>query len=147
MNRIIHLAEQFRNAIDIAYENGDFEFDICFRDFPRGCCGDTCDLLGEFLLRHGVKTCYICGCFENGQTHAWLLTDDDIIVDITGDQFKDNFVFLNYNISVYVGKKDKFHDLFEVAPRDVRENVGINVSDGMCASRLRDLYRKIIKYI
>lgn len=38
---ILHLAAQFRHAIDMAKEDGEFVSDIAFRSFSHGCCGDT----------------------------------------------------------------------------------------------------------
>ena len=75
------------------------------------------------------------------------MTDDQIIIDISGDQFKNNSEFLNYNRTVYIGTKDKFHGLFKVEDRDVREDMGLNALGDMCQLRLNELYCKIVKYI
>ena len=149
---IKRLANNFRNAIDIARELGEFERDLSFCNFPRGCCGDTSDLLAQFLLENDIRTYYVCGTFrrgsfENFQSHAWLLMDNQIIIDITGDQFRNNPDFLNYDKSVYVGAEDDFHRLFEVEDRNVRENFGLDALGSFCQPRLYGLYRKIIKYI
>lgn len=123
------------------------------KTFHCGCCGDASDLLAQFLLENGIKTYYVCGTyrdgpFENFQSHAWLLADDkQIIIDITGDQFRDNADFSNYNKSVYVGPEDNFHKLFEVEDRDVHENIGLNSLGSVCKLRLNKLYQKITKYI
>ena len=45
MKDIKRLANNFRNAIDIARELGEFERDLSFCNFPRGCCGDNPDFL------------------------------------------------------------------------------------------------------
>lgn len=152
MSEIERLVNQFRDAIDMARDSGDFDKDISFYKFPRGCCGDASDLLAQFLLENGIRTYYVCGMYsfgprENAQSHAWLLTDNHTIIDITGDQFKCNPVFLNYNNPVYVGAEDDFHRLFEVEDRDVHENKGLKNLGSMCQPRLFELYRKIIKYI
>ena len=149
---IKRFVNRFRDAIERALGAGDFDNDFSFYKFPRGCCGDTCDLLGQFLLEKGIKTFYVCGTyiygsFENRQYHAWLLTDNHTIIDITGDQFKDDPIFLNYNKSAFVGLEDDFHRLFEVEDRDIRENIGLDALSSMCRPRLNELYRKIIKYI
>jgi len=119
MDNIKQLALQFRKAIELALENGEFDGDKMYRRFPHACCGDTSDLLAQFLLDKGIKTDYVCGTYwgdsaENGQSHAWLIVDNHIIIDITGDQFKGVATFLNYNKSVYVGEMDQFHRLFHV---------------------------------
>jgi len=152
MKDIKRLVNQFRNAIDVARDVGEFDNDFSFYKFPRGCCGDASDLLAQFLLENGIKTYYVCGTyrdgsFENFQSHAWLLTDNQTIIDITGDQFRDNQDFLNYDKSVYVGAKDDFHRLFEFEDRDVHENIGLDALSNMCQLRLSGLYEKIIKYI
>lgn len=152
MKEITRFANSFRDALDLARDSGEFDKDISFYNFPRGCCGDASDLLAQFLLEHGVRTLYVCGSYyddspENSQSHAWLLTDNQIIIDITGNQFRDNPVFLNYDKPVYVGTEDDFHRLFEVEDRDIHEHNGLDSLGSMCQPRLNELYRKIIKYI
>ena len=60
------LVLEFRQAIDKAKSLGALEKDCIFCRFPRGCCGDTSDLLAHYLLEHGIKTNYICGNYRNG---------------------------------------------------------------------------------
>lgn len=152
MEGIKRLVNQFRDGLYRAKDAGEFDKDFSFNKFPRGCCGDASELLAQFLLEHGIKTNYICGTYREGscdtfQSHAWLLTNNQIIIDITGNQFNDNPVFLNYDKSVYVGAGDDFHRLFEFEDRDVHENKGLNTLGSMCQPRLNELYQKIIKYI
>lgn len=149
--RVEQLASEFRTAIENAKAAGEFEFDFSFSQFPRACCGDTSDLLGQYLLENKIKSTYVCGnrYFDNPeegtQSHAWLLVDG-LIVDITGDQFINNSLYYNYSIPVYVGTGDAFHFLFEVEERNVHEFCGIENYDRMCRLRLFDLYNKIKKY-
>jgi hypothetical protein len=102
-------------------------------------------------LENKIKAHYIYGTrygdFEDTQSHAWLLTDNNIIIDITGDQFKYNNIFLNYDKSTYVGEIDDFHKLFEVEARDCYEHFGINGLGTAGHSRLWGLYNAIKKYI
>lgn len=70
-----------------------------------------------------------------------------MIIDITGDQFKDDSTFLNYDIPVYIGEEDDFHKLFDEEDRDIHIHYGIGALGGMCQYRLWDLYERIIKYI
>ena len=146
---IKQLARSFRSAIEKAKQEHDLVGDAVFSRFPCGCCGDTCDLLAHFFWQYKIKAMYISGTnyvddpFER-QTHAWLLIDGDVIVDITGDQFKFDERFYNFNQEVFVGKKHPFYNLFEVMPeRDVREYH----SSQFLTERLELLYQKIIKYI
>lgn len=151
-DKIVELATQFRNAIERAKAEGEFDSDSIFSRFPRGCCGDATDLLGEFLLEYGIESYYVCGSryfedIEEGpQSHAWLDVDG-LIVDITGDQFSDRFSYYNYDKKVYVGTGDDFHDLFEVEERDVHIFPGLKGYSGSCMPRVFELYRKIKKYI
>jgi len=152
MNELKRLVYNFRRAIDAARDAGEFDNDFSFYAFPRGCCGDACDLLAQFLMERGIRTFYVCGhyydgSFEGTQSHAWLLTDNNEIIDITGDQFNNSYIFLNYNKEVHVGKKDSFHKLFSVSKRDVHENFGLNALGGFSQPRLNDLYKIIVSYV
>lgn len=152
MNKVRYFVNQFRSAIELAKEFGEFKKDISFNSFPRGCCGDTSDLLAHYLLENGIKTYYVCGTyradkFEDTQSHAWLIMLDGTIIDITGDQFKDDSRFLKYDKSVYIGEMDSFHTLFEVEPRDVRESVRLESLGAMSQARMKGLYKTIIEYI
>lgn len=67
---------------------------IGMRSFPRGACGDTALLFGAFLVDRAIPGFkYICG--ERGSqanntwtSHAWLQRDD-LVIDLTADQFPD----------------------------------------------------------
>ena len=78
MDAIIELVQAFRAKLDYAYNEGLFSNDIIFHRFPKGCCGDTCYLLAEYLKVHGIQTIYVCGLFHN-QSHAWLVIKDNRI--------------------------------------------------------------------
>jgi hypothetical protein len=135
MKDIIQLANQFREAIEVAKEERAFYNDIVFCNFPVGCCGDTCDLLGQFLLDNDIKIYYVRGTYRDGlfehmQTHAWLLTDNQNIIDITGDQFRYTPYLLNYNKSVYVGLENDFYRLFEIDSIVVCNGIG-SLGDGL----------------
>jgi hypothetical protein len=150
MKDIKQLANQFREAIEVAKEEREFYKDIVFRNFPVGCCGDTCALLAQFMLDNDIEIRYVRGTYRDGsfedmQSHAWLLTDNQIIIDITGDQFRYTPHLLNYNKSVYVGAENDFYRLFEVNSVDVYEGIGA-LGDG-CQDRLKELYQKIMIHI
>lgn len=78
MDAIMELVQTFRAKMDYAYIEGLFSDDIIFRRFPKGCCGDTCYLLAEYLNLHGIQTIYVCGSFHD-QSHAWLVIKDNRI--------------------------------------------------------------------
>ena len=144
MDKIYELAKKYRNAIEEAKEEGENIKDVRFCQFPSGCCDDACDLLAQYLLEHGIRThqvlgAYRDGIFENNTGHAWLIKGK-IIIDITGDQFRYDRIFLNFNEPVYVGRENEFYRLFE---RDrICENIDIKSN-----VRLYNLYKTISKYI
>ncbi|MFR8113520.1 hypothetical protein [Faecalibacterium sp.] len=61
LDKIKVLATSFRGAIEIAKDAGEFDNDFAFPRFPKGCCGDTSDLLAEYLVQHDIYTYYVCG--------------------------------------------------------------------------------------
>ena len=81
--RIVFL---FRKAIIKA--KGQFDYRDRMHRFPVGCCDDSCDLLGFYLWdKYRIPTSQRNGYYEAEMTnHAWLIIDDQIIIDITGDQ-------------------------------------------------------------
>lgn len=147
MNEILVLASQFRAALDKLHSEGYFQDVMPFDNFPTACCGNTSLLLGHHLLKHNISTDYVCGFYsipnDGAFSHAWLRTSDGIVIDITGDQFKNNEMFLNYGLPVYVGPPDDFHQLFEVHYSDVRETVPLQEMEGFLIPWLEKVYRKI----
>lgn len=76
-------ATRFRAAL----ERGGLQL-VSLADFPRGSCGDTCELLGQFLMDSGFGEWLYCSGQrdEPFYTHAWL-EREGWILDITADQF------------------------------------------------------------
>lgn len=153
INKIMTTAIAFRNAIEASIENGEFANDIFLSCFPNGCCGECSDLLAHHLLLQGINSKYVCGSYyyddpEIGpQSHAWL-DIDGLIVDITGDQFKNKKEFMYYDTPVYVGEMDGFHKLFEVDEvRDVRDSVLLSDLDGPCIADSLWRYDTILMYM
>jgi len=56
--------------------------------FPRGACGDTSELLGQYLRDSGLGVWTYCSGWFSHYSHAWL-ERDGLVVDITADQFTD----------------------------------------------------------
>ena len=89
--RILEMATRFRTAIESIPPEAR---SICMQSFPNGACGDTSLLFGAFLVDRGIPGFkYICG--ERGSradntwtSHAWLQRED-LVVDLTADQFPD----------------------------------------------------------
>lgn len=128
MEKIEYLACKFRKAIEVAKSEGKFTYDQMFRNFPQGCCGITSELLSKFLLDNGIKAelTYVCGIYYNdlleSPSHAWLLANNNIVIDITGDQFKHYPAPVKFNKSIYVGFSNEFYELFEIREREICNN-------------------------
>lgn len=163
INEIIIFSTLFREAMDRCYNAGGFAKDVAFRKFPYGCCGDTSDMLGQYLLEKGIQTWYVCGThyptdgtdeenYYGIRSHAWITTADPRrtkkynIIDITGDQFKNKDEYGFFNQKVFVGELSDFHKLFEVEVRGIRENKGLNALNG-ASPRLWKLYNMILEWI
>lgn len=115
VNKLYEIAKSFREAIERAIKFGDLT-EIDMQKFPVGCCSYASDLLQRYLIEQGFFTWYISGnygCGWESESHAWLETEDAIVIDITGDQYEDKE--LNFTQSVYVGpREDGFHDQFSL---------------------------------
>ena len=149
MSELLHLVCNFRKALEAASVAGEFYHKCVFSGFPKGCCGDTCDLLGQYLISHGIKTGYTSGVWygsnNNQHTHAWLVREDGLVIDITGDQFSDDSQFYNFNFPVYIGEETTFHQLFQ--ERSSRARLPFHKLGCMEPHRLPRIYNKIMKYL
>lgn len=104
-------------------------------EFPRGSCGEVSKLLATYFRDHGCGIFrYFCGV-RRGKSHAWL-QKDDIIADITADQFRDQ------NSSVIVTKDRAWHSKFKIA----QESTALfdDNDDGFAVPTLRQLYRQML---
>ena len=113
MNYIRELAIQFRKAIDSAQENDEFRRPP-FSHFPNDCCDFACDLLGAYLSEHNISTYQINGVckFDHTWHHVWLVTHNNIVIDITEDQFIGKFAFVQNALKVHVGQEDQIQKIF-----------------------------------
>ena len=144
---LLKLSYQFRNAINYIKDTGLYEYNSFFSRFPSGCCGDTSDLLAQYFYDHGIVAKYVCGTWHgetsyDSQSHAWLLVGN-LVVDITGDQFRYSENFLCFDKQVYVGTINEFYKLFEVELCDVREYNSSSILTG----EQKSIYKKIIAHI
>ena len=73
LDKIKVLATSFRGAIEIAKDAGEFDNDFAFPRFPKGCCGDTSDLLAEYW--HSMIFTHIMSVVKKvpNHTHGWFL--------------------------------------------------------------------------
>lgn len=111
MPNLYEIATRFRVAIEDAVYAGELKE---LSSFPTGCCSFASDLLQRYLIEQGIFTWYMSGNYGygwDGESHAWLETQDGIVIDITGDQYK--YKKLKFTEPVYVGpRKNGFHDKF-----------------------------------
>ena len=157
---IYRLACDFRRAINLAVSLHDFDDDPVMCSFPVGCCGDTADLIGEYLLNNGLTDLwYVSGIYYGessddesaiGQTHAWIsmgapCEEDSLIIDITGDQFCGNSELECTVEEVYVGPMDRFHRLFRIEGADYYRFRGVRQYENS-QYRLLDLYERVMKF-
>ena len=154
MQKIKELSIKFRSAIDNAKNDGSFMADQCFINYPRGCCSITSELLAKFLIDNGVDGTITCmyGTYYDDSlgrpSHSWLRINNDLVVDITGDQFEFYPRPINFNESVYVGPYTGFHRLFEITAEEQCNNY-FPLDDTYIRSHLsrKKLYDIILEYI
>ncbi len=58
MKELKRLANQFREAVDVAKGESELFKDNIFRNIPPGCCGEPCDVLGQLLLENDIEIYY-----------------------------------------------------------------------------------------
>ncbi len=93
-------AEQFRRCLEGLHP----QLGVTFKRFPYSSCGDSSNLLGEWLTEQGVSGLeYVCGELQG---HAWLELDG-LIIDITLDQFEGRIE------KVYVSEDRSLHSQFK----------------------------------
>ncbi len=103
-------AENFRELLESCSAS---ELPTCLKEFPAGSCGDASLLLAEHLRSKEIEhIVYVRGerTGENWCTHAWLEIDD-VIVDLTADQFD------GISERVLVTRERSWHNQFKVVAR------------------------------
>ncbi len=118
LERIYALAEQCRSLIEASRRD---ELSVPMRCFPSGSCEPTCLHLEAWLSKFDETGFQLKGCFwsepgGNHWSHIWLQRDD-LIVDITADQFD------SCNNGVIVSRSSDWHyqlalkgELKDIAP-------------------------------
>lgn len=123
---IYELAMKFRLAILKVRNNRGFDMRDRMSNFPGGCCDDASDLFAYYLYEnYKINTKQEKGRYsdeepENTTNHVWLVTDEDIIIDITADQFEFGRGLKN---GVYVGSKNDFY--MNLEDKEIYENYDI----------------------
>ncbi len=134
IERLHALALRFRCAIDVADRS---DWGVEFKGFPRGACGDTSQMLGQYLADQGCGAFdYVSGISGTGM-HAWL-EQGDIVVDITGDQFP------GFDHRIYVGRDRGWHSRYSA------DRIGparLDMFGPDAAWNLRRIYQRINDYL
>lgn len=105
LDKIRQLSTQFRQACqEYAWKTDDY----FFRHFPKYCCGYASEMLECYLLNNGIDNLkHVIGEKTGSQgTHAWTIIGENLIVDITLDQFSDSYP------PVYIGEPLPIHKEF-----------------------------------
>lgn len=103
---------KFRKAIEDSEKR---VLPITFAAFPKGSCGDASLILGTHLAILGFgQFTYILGdrgdqAENTWESHAWVETEEGIIIDITADQFPEK------QSPVIVANYSQFHQSFRRA--------------------------------
>lgn len=104
-HEINETASRIRKVLE---KNRDNTSDINFTDFPRGACGVTSELLGRYFRDFmNMEAYYVEASRDDDCTHAWV-TIENLIIDITADQFDQEPVIVSYN--------SPWHDQWETKP-------------------------------
>ena len=146
MKRILlyRYSSMFRMAIINAIKDGKVK-DMNLRSFPIGCCGIASNLLQRFLFEKNIYTLYMsghCGYGENTESHAWLETVEETVIDITVDQFYgwDKW----FNDSVYIGpRSNRFYSKYIL---DEPKEYEIVIDPFDCRNKNDETYQIVLKY-
>lgn len=126
---------KFRLAIENLTEK-DFGESTWFSQFPRGCCGDTSQLLSKFLEENGIVTVFVNGV-HNTQWHAWL-EYMGYVIDATADQFSE------ISDKIVITADKTWHSKFM---RQTRRNIDFEIGNRLNKIRLSKLYKNIMDEI
>lgn len=154
IDEIKELAIEFRIALDAVVSKRQYGRLSIFRLFPKECCRYTSDLLAEYLLNQGVAKERICmvesETLKYKYTHCWLVIDSKFYLDVTADQFNDEFYFNKYKpiSSCCVKHCDTYlYELFDHKKTTYIHNVGINSYNGDIPYKLGVVYDAVINEI
>lgn len=129
---IEEIALKFRLAVENLAPK-DFDESTWFSKFPKGCCGDTSELLSKYLMENGIVVEYVNGVW-NTQWHAWL-EYMEYIIDITADQFP------GIRDKVVITTDKYWHSKFN---KQTRRYLDFEIDNKLNKVRLRKLYNNII---
>jgi len=137
---IENIARKVRAAIEEEIATSKYTNDIELQSFPRGSCEVATVILGLFLIQAGYeKTIQHAGLRRNingsENYHVWLFVNDQIIVDITADQFQE------CTSKIIVETRSKLHDSFPVYQK---RPLNLEALDRNGMANYRNLYNEIL---
>lgn len=114
-------------------------------------------MLGQYLSEHSIATIQVNAQskYDYQRRHVWLETNDEIVIDITGDQFENKQGFPKNISTVYVGAENEVHRVF-IADRKKEENTdfldpsfysGFDRTPNFRQRRLINAYKIIKEYL
>ena len=120
------LTQKFRLAIESALHENAFFDDYCFKNFPKGCCGDASCLLAEYLLQKGIETIWV-SAQRDDWTHAWLLLKDSIdIIHKEKNPLRDDYIAL---VSRYKSNESEDKtDILRYEEKDLYDGLIIDIT-------------------
>ncbi|MCU7652182.1 hypothetical protein ODJ80_05090 [Acutalibacter sp. LFL-21] len=146
------LVYKFRNAIERAKDNNEpGEF---FRKFPIGQCGNTSDMLAQYLIENHIGPIeLVSGIYyaddpnypDDRQSHAWLLVKG-VIIDITCDQFKFHNTPLKCDNPIYIGPMSDYYRQFDTSHAEIYWHQGLD-KNWPHYNQLRSTYETIKRYL
>ena len=120
-------ATHFRSAIESAQSDGVFTYDVgpdgyrrpgLMSRFPADCCDSASWLLHRFILEVlSLDSVCVIGAYQRDEKpteyHSWLRLKDGLVIDITGDQFRNRREFGCFNRPVFCGYDYPLSDYFD----------------------------------
>lgn len=101
VDRLRLVCREFRHAIEACER---MRLAEAFEKFPRGSCFAASMILAKYLAGAGFGRFRLMTGARGDETHAWL-QNEELIVDITADQFGDS-------PAVFVGRTSIWHSGF-----------------------------------
>ena len=138
ISEVFTLASKFRKAILLVPRSElPWNSSMAISQFPKGCCGDTSQILATYLYSELNLVCnYVLGSNNDLGTHAWL-EHNGVVIDITADQFNDRGF---YSPSVHVGNKLNIHKSFDTTVSEDGRHISL-----IDSGSLRGVYACILK--
>ncbi len=143
MEAVSKLAVRFRQAVEEEISTSDY-VDVELNSFPLGSCEVSSQMFALYLISLDYENVKLTFNKRNKldltdyrkDSHVWIVIDDELIIDLTGDQYSD------CSEPVIVSKNSDFHNSFTL--HDIREVTGTCLIRPGCTSGYSNFYRKVV---